>query len=742
MAMGFFRKRQKLIIVIMVALMVSFLVGMQGFTMLTSKGRSDFPLGKTRLGELSLADSDRADSDLRLLQGCVYAGSREFQALMMNNERAQVAYALLVQQAQEEDGSVSEAELKNYLETVGVSGAQYQSLLKQLSIGRKVSESGIRDALRRWIQVVRVYQATEVTTPPSANELMRAYRDMKEEVGLRVVEIPASDFMDKVQQPTEKEITDFFNKYAAMPKGQYSSANPFGFGYRQPSRVQVSYLLVDRDTLSRVTEPSPARIRQYWRQNQGEFTKKVPKEAPAPKTDETTKKPETEKEVETVDVPMTLEEAWSQIADKLRDEATEKRLAVICQQVTKMLGEEAGSRDPYKAVVSKLTESAGSTLRAAVPASTIASLRGKTLEQGMALLAKAANIKVICYPWETLGEYSVNRDVLIPDTLDASRALSLGAALDAITSQVLSAAQKDKAIPASPKIEWAFCSLLPGVLLPTGPEKELNLFLVRAGNSGLVDGRQLSSDSILGSARPSVKSRRTLAMEAFSAAPFVDEKAAEAAMKVGSKGRMMVVGMSGEMGRLFWTLDKAEPTKVLKTPNKEVRKQIIEDVKTSKAFTMAGDLARKLKDRANKEGLEKIAQELKTETKETGLFTRRPTGPYAQYLFHIKGIDLPNLNVRNEFAKRVFEDVVPEDPDQVKPDQAGQVSYIPVNASKAVYLVQRIKYSPAVIGEFETEVRTKLVEQSMRQQRDASAILYFRLENVVKRMEYEPARPE
>ncbi|NBB95773.1 MAG: hypothetical protein GVY16_08535, partial [Planctomycetes bacterium] len=48
--LGFFRKRQKLIFVIMVVLMVAFLVGMQGFEMLFGSGGADVTMAETEYG--------------------------------------------------------------------------------------------------------------------------------------------------------------------------------------------------------------------------------------------------------------------------------------------------------------------------------------------------------------------------------------------------------------------------------------------------------------------------------------------------------------------------------------------------------------------------------------------------------------------------------------------------------------------------------------------------------------------
>ena len=64
MAFAFFRRRQKMVIIIMAVLMVSFLIGFQGFQTLFAKKPGERVLGRTTQGEIRVRDTEMARSDL------------------------------------------------------------------------------------------------------------------------------------------------------------------------------------------------------------------------------------------------------------------------------------------------------------------------------------------------------------------------------------------------------------------------------------------------------------------------------------------------------------------------------------------------------------------------------------------------------------------------------------------------------------------------------------------------------
>ena len=115
MAFGFFRRRQKMVIIIMVILMVSFLLSYQTFEMLTERNR-DVEIGKASGSEIRLSDLNMARGEIEILS---IAGMRmdPLFAGMTAQKDAELAYALLLQEARKSGIKVSDEWAYDYIET-------------------------------------------------------------------------------------------------------------------------------------------------------------------------------------------------------------------------------------------------------------------------------------------------------------------------------------------------------------------------------------------------------------------------------------------------------------------------------------------------------------------------------------------------------------------------------------------------------------------------------------------------
>ena len=99
-----------------------------------------------------------------------------------------------------------------------------------------------------------------------------------ETLNAEFVQLKASAFVDKQQTPAEDALLQQFNRYKAAVPGDVNEANPFGFGYRLPNRVQFDYIVMKlSDVAGIVKAPTDEDAEQYYRQNRArEFTEKVP----------------------------------------------------------------------------------------------------------------------------------------------------------------------------------------------------------------------------------------------------------------------------------------------------------------------------------------------------------------------------------------------------------------------------------------------------------------------------------
>jgi hypothetical protein len=317
MALGLFRKWQKGIIISLVALMLIGFVGATGMKLLCTPGSNDYPRGESKYGKLMVRGNVvRADQDMRDLQVFLRLDnySMEFVQLRGNAENAPAAYALLLQEAVAAGGEVGDAEIDAYLARIGldVDKAAYRKLLGRVDKRSSgTTEPALRATLGRWLMVLRSYQAYKVASPPSEPSLRKLFRDLNEKLTLRIATVSADKYVDDVLAPAPEKIAQQFKEYKAVRPGSYTKEDSFGFGYAQPTRVAVEYMLINNDIIARVTRPENKDVRKYYKENSGEFTKEVPVNAPTTTT--ATSQPAETKTVPTENV----DEAWEQVVAKL-----------------------------------------------------------------------------------------------------------------------------------------------------------------------------------------------------------------------------------------------------------------------------------------------------------------------------------------------------------------------------------------------------------------------------------------
>jgi hypothetical protein len=91
-------------------------------------------------------------------------------------------------------------------------------------------------------------------------------------VQVDAVEIPASKAEAGIAEPTDAQIAEQFIKYKDVKPG----TGEFGFGYLQPQRVKLEWMVLDRDVIGAAIALDPVNVYKYWQQHRdtfkGEFT--------------------------------------------------------------------------------------------------------------------------------------------------------------------------------------------------------------------------------------------------------------------------------------------------------------------------------------------------------------------------------------------------------------------------------------------------------------------------------------
>lgn len=751
MAFGFFRRRQKMVIIIMVVLMVTFLVGMQGFSTFFSRRPEKTVVGTTKAGKIVSGDVRQAAIDLEILTRYVRLGLRDadFLVLSVGTKDPGWAYAILLAEARASGLEATRADVESYLDQIGypVGSDRYDSLIKDLKIGYTMPSKPFDALVARWVMVRKAFEASVVSAPPSGPRVARLFCDLNEKIELRVVKVPAEKFVAKQAEPTGGQIDELFKEFRPVAAGTCGDETALGFGYYQPDRVAIRYLLISKDVIARVTRVDEAEARRHYRRDKSAYVKKVPVELPKQK-DQTkdagsNKKQEGEEEDKPVQyrtVQMSLVEAMPQIMAELIDSESQRRMDKLVGTVQRLMGDDgSGGEDVYRRVMARLTlvEPA-----AAVLATRIAgvSIRNEPLSSAIETLAASAGLKAICYPW---GRPVSKGKILAADKKVSLRAkqITLAEALERIGKQL-------KVVP----LEWVMCEGFAGVLFPVAPKSNAGMFPVSVAATGLLDKSALAGDAVLGRSFTSpVSGGRRVASIAFSAEELEGKAGVTALISVGRAGpEMYLRGEDGQVtGRVLWHLSRVAASHEPKVLTESLKRRVISDFKVRQAFRgEAKTLAGKIEADAAKAGLAAAAKKADLASNVTGLFARRRLVwgmPPAFVANDVPFMELPPMpgpqarRIRQYLQHKVFA-LVPRNVEPPYPNKPRALAVVPVGALRAVFVIERIDYRPPVRSEYDRQ-RNMLAMMLGQIQRWNARKAWFGYDNIVRRTGFKAERP-
>ena len=736
MALGFFRRHQKMVIGIMVALMVAFLVGLGGVNMLLSKDPLGERLGQTRAGEFTRRDMVVAQADLAILNN-IGMGQPRYPAwptqtayeilTRYNGEQATMAYALLLVEAREAGVVVTEADVEEFFKRLRDRGVNYEELVSVLrAANRNWTEGALRGTIHNWLLINKAFVDASVGCPPSEAEVVLAYRDISEGIDLRVLRLPAEDYLKDVKEPNQDEILAHFNQYRTVVPGKASRADSFNFGYRQPGRAKMRYLLVRGDVIGRVTEPQFADVVDYYNANKSEFVKKVPVR-PAPTQPAT--RPATQpasrpatRPTEFREVPMTFAEAKEQVIEKLRSQAVNLKMEEMIAQAERLVRRAAGGGEADLAYVQArraMTAPAEKALDANLAG---VKVENKPLDEAVAELAKAAGLRAICYPWGTHGSQTLDPNVAV--TVKGAR--KLREALDQISDQAK-----------WPRLHWAMCQGFEGILFSVAGKAEgegIDFFPVTAVNeTPWMTFEDIFRDEVLGYAFASPAGGNTLARTVFSAKGLSPDRRQTPMIEVGAEGSRMYV-LGEKPGRMLWRLLNVSPAHVPGDLNDTpgLRRQVVKDIKLMAAFKKAEQQARKMAKAAESVGLETVAEAQEKETFVTGLFPRRT--PDMRWTAAGKlELDTPQLQafvIPKAFA------MAPKNVEPSARPGPPAVAIVSLPIKREVLVLERIDFRPIVRRDYEDFGRDETARLLNYRRQALLAISWFTVNNIVRRVKF------
>ncbi len=742
MAFEWFRRRQKLMIGLMVALMISFLVGYTGFEMLFRTDPMKFELGTTEFGDMTQGDLLRASNDLDALR---MIGLTSLPMLMLEDvnaaeQKAELAYALLVREAEQNDVTVTDADIFGFI-GYEPDTADYEGWLSQIRSRVEITEQSLHGMIRRWLMVQKNFSASLVRTPPSEPRIRELFRDLAEQINLRVVRLDAERYLEEVSEPSAAAIREQFDKYRSQRPGVVRNPRDLGFGYRQPDRVRIQYLLVRRGPVRRALTFSEEQIERFYRENREMFTRTAPVET-QPTTAPATAPAETqpaERPPATQTVQLSFGEAYEDVKEALRQRRLGTHLEDVVARTEQVVRDapEDFEGNPLQWAYDQLRRPAEGMLSKPVE---IPGGAGTTpLKTLIRRLERAAGLSRIVYPWGAHEDVQIDPDIEIAHkasypTLqtaltDIGRQIRLKDIVpsDAETRPTTAPATAPSEKSDLPTLSWAGARGFPGVLFPV---KGIDLFPYEAGETDLLGAQELRNHPILANTAPSLRGGQGVGELAFEAKPFVSGPQQTPSMEVGQYGAPMFAASTVELlGKVVWRLAEAraahDPQSIDDAP--DLREQVVRDLKIKRALERAARQARTLMNEANRrdDKLVSILQATDLPHFQTGLFSRREmvlpqqqmrmrlqiaraygqigdaeyaTGlrrsqmvrPVVFQVARVPKLDINRPVVRRHLVNEVFK-LIPRT--RTQPAESS-VAMLSLPAERTVLLVQRIGYRP------------------------------------------------
>jgi hypothetical protein len=194
----------------------------------------------------------------------------------------------------------------------------YQQVIPRLMNQFGVPEERILTAFGKLIAVLQYSQVVASTENLTTSQIRHVARSESEPLTAEFVQLKASYFANKDEVPSEEAVKEQFNRYKDNFPGQVSEANPYGFGYRLPDRVQFDYIALKLSDIASITKPpTEEEAEQYYQQNRDrQFTQKVPSDPNDPNSQ-----------------PVAKVKSYAEVADTIMTQLRRQRVITKAEQV-------------------------------------------------------------------------------------------------------------------------------------------------------------------------------------------------------------------------------------------------------------------------------------------------------------------------------------------------------------------------------------------------------------------------
>ena len=232
------------------------------------------------LGELLFTQSQGAAPIMDTIRQAIRQGryriSEKQLSAMYDRAVPPDIYWLLLRQEAESSGfhvrTEDAGELLGTLIPQLFEGQTYATVMQSRISRFRQSEEGIQAAFARLLAVLQYAEAACSMGALTASQIRHLAAAEGESMEVEFVRIEAASFADKDTTPPEADLKAQFEKGKDVFAGQVSEADPYGFGYRLPARLQLEYIALKLSEVSSIIKPpTPQEAEEYYHRNRNQL---------------------------------------------------------------------------------------------------------------------------------------------------------------------------------------------------------------------------------------------------------------------------------------------------------------------------------------------------------------------------------------------------------------------------------------------------------------------------------------
>ncbi|MBN1512011.1 MAG: hypothetical protein JXB13_08350, partial [Phycisphaerae bacterium] len=288
--MKFFRKHNKKLLAVFMALLLVVWLGGAALTDLIRPDQSGQVLATSRFGKIRYADQQMAIAKTdRLTQLRINWPTLHEPMWPAEQPLSILDWILLTREAEEMGLQLKGEELDKAINTVlrahFPGSARPLDEIQRLANQQDIHVDEYRLAIADFLAIRQLLFAVMMRASiPSEAEVQVAMRDILEKVTIDAVCLRALSFIDPEQSFTDEQIRQQFETY----KDSTPEPGSLTFGYFQPPRVKVEYVRINpqavEDNLRMTEEEVDQRARDFWRENRTNEVFKQPLATTQPTT--------------------------------------------------------------------------------------------------------------------------------------------------------------------------------------------------------------------------------------------------------------------------------------------------------------------------------------------------------------------------------------------------------------------------------------------------------------------------